>query len=85
MPSGAGRQSLHIRMERDGGDPVLMASSGQWPAVVLEAVEDMVRAHYCAFESFQADVGVHGARCAPASRLPVSSLGCGAVWRMRQS
>ena len=59
VPTDAGRQSLHIRMERDGGDPVLMASSGQWPAVVLEAVEDMVRAHYCAFESFQADVGVH--------------------------
>ena len=29
-------------MEREGGDPVLMASSGQWPAVALEAVEDMV-------------------------------------------
>ena len=42
VPTDAGRQSLHIRMERDGGDPVLMASSGQWPAVVLEAVEDMV-------------------------------------------
>ena len=60
LPRGIGRgQSIYIRMEREGGDPVLMASSGQWPAVALEAVEDMVRAHYCAFESFQADVALH--------------------------
>jgi hypothetical protein len=60
VPHGIGRgQAIYIRMEREGGDPVLMASSGQWPAVALEAVEDMVRAHYCAFESFQADVALH--------------------------
>ena len=60
LPRGVGQgQSIYIRMEREGGDPVLMASSGQWPTVSLEAVEDMVRAHYCAFESFQADVALH--------------------------
>ena len=62
VPAGGGggrRPALHVRMERDGGDPVLMASSGQWPSVALEAVDDMVRAHYCAFESFQAELGLH--------------------------
>ena len=57
-PTSATELTLKLTRE-GGGDPVLMASSGQWPTVSLEAVEDMVRAHYCAFESFQADVALH--------------------------
>ena len=50
---------LQLRLVRNGGDPVLMASVGQWPVVDLAAEEDMVRAHYCAFDAFHADAEVH--------------------------
>ena len=76
LPRGVGQgQSIYIRMEREGGDPVLMASSGQWPTVSLEVVEDMVRAHYCAFESFQADVALHDLVIPDAGRYRARSAG----------
>ena len=53
------RPSLTLRLNRAGGDPVLMASSGQWPVVDLDAEEDMVRAHHCAFDAFHADAENH--------------------------
>ena len=46
-------------MEKAGGDPVLMASANQWPVVDLEDADDMVRAHCCAFEAFEADAALH--------------------------
>ena len=58
-PPSAERPSLTLRLHRTGGDPVLMASMGQWPVVDLDAAEDMVRAHFCAFDSFHADAESH--------------------------
>lgn len=55
----ASNQSLTLRLSRDGGDPVLMASSGQWPVVDLDADDDMVRAHCCALDNFHADAQIH--------------------------
>ena len=54
------RPSLHLKLEREGGgDPVLMASLGQWPFVDLDASEDMLHAHFCAFGAFHSDAQVH--------------------------
>ena len=58
IPRGR-RCTLHLRMEKAGGDPVLMASANQWPVVDLEDADDMVRAHCCAFEAFEADAALH--------------------------
>ena len=59
LPSAGERATVHLRLQREGGDPVLMASVGQWPVVDLDAQEDMVRAHVCAFDAFHADAEVH--------------------------
>ena len=75
IPRGR-RCTLHLRMEKAGGDPVLMASANQWPVVDLEDADDMVRAHCCAFEAFEADAALHvltipdaGAHAPPAGVL----------------
>ena len=57
--SPGAQPSLNLRLVRDGGDPVLMASASQWPVVDLDAKEDMVRAHFCAFDAFHADAKIH--------------------------
>ena len=77
--------SMVFRLSRDGGDPVLMASIGQWPVVDLEANEDMVRAHFCAFDAFHADAAVHTLiipECMTV-RPPHATVGGGAVGTRR--
>ena len=59
IPRGRRCTLLHLRMEKAGGDPVLMASANQWPVVDLEDADDMVRAHCCAFEAFEDDAALH--------------------------
>jgi len=60
VPSSTRHCSLRLSMQRRGGDPVLMASCGEWPTVDLDgAADDLVRAHYVAFEHFQSDDSTH--------------------------
>ena len=79
------RPSLTLHLTRDGGDPVLMASVGQWPVVDLDAESDMVRAHFCAFDAFHADAAVHTLSIPDCTtvRLPHASVGGGAVGARR--
>ena len=83
LPSAGERATVHLRLQREGGDPVLMASVGQWPVVDLDAQEDMVRAHVCAFDAFHADAEVHAlvVHDATAPREQHASIGGGAVIR----
>ena len=50
---------LKLRLDTQRGDPVLMASAGQWPSVDLNNANDMVLAHECAFDAFHAGSSTH--------------------------
>ena len=58
LPRSVGLGSLRLRMHRKGGDPVLIASCGEWPLVDLDS-EQLVQAHYCDFEAFKAEATTH--------------------------